>query len=360
MRIGFEISNATINNPTGISRYILALISAMTDQVGNNDSLTLFYKLSRWKERNRWWRPPALNIRTYYGPWWPCTKKVDIIHGLDSIIPNWQGVKRILTMHDLFVLIADDDYIAPKGFRSKKRKLYKKLSGCADALISVSYHTKQDLVDLLDVPEEKVHVSYLGIDNRFFPQNDEEINRVLGHYELAPGYLLFIGEISGRKNTERLVRSYAWSQARKDRELVLAGDVSYQGQRTLEAIAECGLNSKVRVIGYVPNEDLPALYSGAGCFVFPTLYEGFGIPILEAMACGTPVLIGNIGAAPEISGGLAVSVNPYDVDAIADGIDRTLETPAATIENATKYASSFTWQRCAKQTMKIYQEIIRS
>jgi glycosyltransferase involved in cell wall biosynthesis len=133
--------------------------------------------------------------------------------------------------------------------------------------------------------------------------------------------------------------------------------MSYRGEETLEAVRQCGLSKQVQLLGYVPDEDLPALYAGAGCFVFPTLYEGFGMPILEAMASGTPVLTSTTGAAPEISDGLAVHVNPYDVEAIADGIDRALETPAATIAQAREHAKTFTWERCASQTLAVYRHI---
>lgn len=107
--------------------------------------------------------------------------------------------------------------------------------------------------------------------------------------------------------------------------------------------------------GSVPDEDLPALYAGAGCF--PTLYEGFGMPILEAMANRTPGLTSTTGAAPAISGGLAVSVDPYDVEALADGIDRTLETPATVLAQAQEHARAFTWERCASQTLALYRHI---
>ena len=122
--------------------------------------------------------------------------------------------------------------------------------------------------------------------------------------------------------------------------------------------ANAGLGKHIRLLGYVPDEDLPALYAGAGCFVFPTLYEGFGMPILEAMASGIPVLTSTTGAAPEVSGGLAVSVNPYDVEAIADGIDRALETPAPLLAQARAHARAFTWERCASQTLAIYRSIV--
>jgi len=206
-------------------------------------------------------------------------------------------VKRLVTFHDLLMLHSDDTQIAPEGFRRKKRQLYKAAATGADAIITVSATTKQDVVHLLNAPETRVYVTHLGIDQRFGQQTPEAIETVLKHYELVPGYLLFTGTISGRKNTARLVQAYARSRASKERPLVLVGTMSYRSEDTLEAIHQCGLGSQVQLMGYVPDEDLPALYAGAGCFVFPTLYEGFGMPILEAMASGTPVLTSTTGAA---------------------------------------------------------------
>jgi len=358
MRIGFEVSNVTMDQPIGIARSIIALISALAGQLETRDHLTLFYKLSRWQRRQQWWRLPGLQVRLYHGRWWPPVKGVEILHGLDGVIPPWSGVQRVVTLYDLLVLRSQDTQIAPLGFQRKKRQFYKTVAARADAIITISATTKQDVVDLLGVPETQVYVTHLGIDQHFWHHVPEATQQVLQSYELVPGYLLFVGAISGRKNTARLVQAYARSRASKERPLVLVGAMSYRGEDTLEAIQQCGLGQHVRLVGYVPDKDLPALYAGAACFVFPTLYEGFGMPILEAMASGTPVLTSTTGAAHETGGGLAVSVDPYDVEAIADGIDRALETPATVIAQAREHARAFTWERCASQTLAIYRHIV--
>jgi glycosyltransferase involved in cell wall biosynthesis len=357
MHIGFEVSNVTIDHATGVASSIIALISALAGQIEGHDHLTLFYKLSRWRRRRSWWRPAGLPVRLYHGRWWPPVTGVDIVHGLDCVVPPWTRVKRLVTFNDLLMMFSDDTQIAPEGFRRKKRQLYKAAAARADVIITISARTKQDVVQLLKVPETRVYVTHLGIDQHFGQQTPEAIGKVLKHYALVPGYLLFTGAISGRKNTARLVQAYARSHASKERRLVLVGAMSYRSEDTLEAVHQCGLNKRVQLLGYVPDEDLPALYAGAGCFVFPTLYEGFGMPILEAMASGTPVLTSTTGAAPEISGGLAVCVNPYDVEAIADGIDHALETPTSTLAQAREHAKTFTWERCASQTLAIYRHI---
>ena len=357
MRIGLDVSNVVTHIRTGVSRYTIELVSALASQVEVPDCLTLFYKLSRWKHRQDWWCPAGLARRTYYKRWWPPSKDVDLMHGLDCTLPAWRGVKRLVTLHDLLIMHADDS-IASEAFRKKRRQLYRTAAAGADAIITVSATTKQDVIQQLDVPAEKVHVVYLGIDQRFAQSRPEAMHKVLHHYQLSPGYLLFVGAISGRKNTARLVQAYAQSRARTERPLVLVGTMSYRSEDTMETIRQCELGKHIRLLGYVPDEDLPALYAGAGCFVFPTLYEGFGMPILEAMASGIPVLTSTTGAAPEVSGGLAVSVNPYDVEAIADGIERALGTPDLLLTQARNHAQTFTWERCASQTLAIYRSIL--
>jgi alpha-1,3-rhamnosyl/mannosyltransferase len=358
MRIGLEVSNATTRHATGVSRYIMALVAACAAQMTAQDHLTLFYKLSRWPRRQGWWRPAGLPVRLYHSWYWPPVKGVDLVHGLDCVVPSWTRVPRLVTCHDLLTLASDDAQIAPERFRQKKRQLYQAAAAGADAIITVSATTRRDVIELLGVPEARVYVTHLGIDPRFRPHPPEAVQAVCQRYRLAPGYVLFTGSISGRKNTARLVRAYAQSRASAERPLVLAGTMAYRSEDTLEAIHQCAPGTRVQLLGYVPDTDLPALYAGAGCFAFPTLYEGFGMPILEAMASGIPVLTSTTGAAPEISAGLAVCVDPYDIEAIAAGIDRALATPATTLAQARVHASTFTWERCARRTLDIYRQVL--
>jgi alpha-1,3-rhamnosyl/mannosyltransferase len=357
MRIGLDVSNVVTHTRTGVSRYTIELVSALANQVQEQDRLTLFYRLSRWKQWQDWWCPAGLPRQTYYKGWWPPSKDVDLMHGLDGTLPSWRGVKHLVTLHDLLIMQAHDG-IASQTFRQKRGDLYRAAAAAADAIITVSETTRQDVTRQFGVPEERVQVVYLGVDPHFAQHRPDATQAVLRRYQLAPGYLLFVGAISGRKNTARLVQAYAQSRAHRERPLVLVGAMSYRGADTIAAIDHSRLGKHIRLLGYVPDEDLPALYAGAGCFVFPTLYEGFGMPILEAMASGIPVLTSSTGAAPEVSGGLAVIVNPYDVEAIADGIERALETPASRLAQARAHASAFTWERCASQTLAIYRSVV--
>ncbi|RJQ76874.1 MAG: glycosyltransferase family 1 protein [Desulfobacteraceae bacterium] len=358
MNIGIEASSLVNRSPTGIAVYVKQLLKAMIPQLGCGDGLRLFYKLTRWGQRDLWWRTPDFQVRSYYKSLWPVNKAVDLVHLPDSVIINWKNIKRVITIHDLLVLIKDDDHIAPQKFRDKKRKIYEHMINSADAILADTETTKKDICRLFNVAEKKIHVVYLGIDHQTEEGGDSNYKSILSGYGLESGYLLFLGAISGRKNTDRLVRAFAASKAVKDRKLVLAGPVSYKGELTLAAIEECGLTKKVLITGYVPEEHVAALYRGAGAFVFPTLYEGFGMPILEAMAYGVPVLTSTTGSAPEISAGHALCVDPYREAVIAEGIDRVLETDEKTRAKARAHSRKFTWDRCAGKTLDVYRQAV--
>ena len=281
-----------------------------------------------------------------------------MIHGLDCFVPPWNNVRKLITIHDLLVVLSDDENISSEDFRLKKRRQYKISVQAADIVISVSYSTKKDIISLFGVPENKIHVVYPGVEERFFYEDKKKLTHVLHKYKLCPDYLLFVGSISGRKNTERLVKAYAKSKLSKELPLVLVGSISYQGENTIKAIRDCGIEKNVKILGYVSDRDLPSIYAGAVGFLFPTIYEGFGIPILEAMAIGLPVLTSNTGAAPEISGDFAIKVDPHDINSISEGIDSILDISPKIIRQARNHARSFKWKRSAQEILGIYKKLL--
>jgi len=357
VRIGFEATSAIGTNLTGIGHYIQSIVPAIERELSAGEKLMLFYKASRLKKYKDWWRPKGLDSKAYYKSYWPVVKNVDLLHGLDGMVPNWRNAAKVVTIHDLAAIKLNNDEISSQTFRTRKLKNYLKTIAYADAIITDSEATKQDVVSILGVPADRVFVVHLGIDKKYKPQDRDRIDALKTRYDLNNAYLLFMGAISSRKNTERLVEAYAKSSAKESVDLVLAGGMGYQHEKTIEAIKKNGLHGKVKVMGYLPEKDIPVLYSGALGFVFPTLYEGFGLPILEAMACGTPVLTGNTGSAPEVSGGHAVLVDPYEVEDISKGIDQLLDRPVQ-MNLMLDHAARFTWQHCAVKTIQVYKKLI--
>jgi glycosyltransferase involved in cell wall biosynthesis len=229
----------------------------------------------------------------------------------------------------------------------------------------VSHHAKQDIVAGLHVPPEKVHVIYEAAASQYrLITNAAELERVRSRYELKRPFALYVGTIEPRKNLTRLVTAFA--QARRqcpDLELVLVGQLGWKYTALLKAIEELNLGPALRRLGYVPNEDLPALYNLARLLAFPSLYEGFGLPVIEAMACGTPVLTSNGSSLAEIATGAAWLIDPHDVQAIADGLTRLAidnELHAQLREAGLARAAQFSWQRAAEETVQVYDAVVCS
>lgn len=354
MRVGLEVSSLALPYPTGIARYMTSLAKAISTECPD-DRFTLWYRLSRLKHRRYWQRPAGLATRVWQGRWWPPLPGVDLFHGLDGVVPERHGIPKVATLHDLAVLHPLSPDAASNSFRQRKLERHRAMARVADRVIVPSQATRHDAVNLLELDESRIRVIPHGVEERFL--NARPQSSVQQRYGLNDGYLLYVGVVSERKNTERLVRAFARSSEAAERQLMLAGRDYHRSNATRAAVRELDLGDRVFFADHVADRDLPALYAGADALVFPTLYEGFGLPILEAMAAGTPVLCADRGAAPEIAGGFAVTVDPTIVEAIAEGIDRVLSRPPAA-DDLKRHAGRFTWQRTAMQTANVYRELI--
>jgi glycosyltransferase involved in cell wall biosynthesis len=232
----------------------------------------------------------------------------------------------------------------------------------ADAIIVISEHTKQDVMKLLGVPEGKIHVVLCAAAARFRPLPSMELNRVLSKYNLEAGeYLLCVGNVEPRKNLVRLVESYDLLRRSVGRlhPMVIAGGQGWHNSLIYKKVEELGLQQAVKFLGYVPDDDLPPLLNGALLFVYPSLYEGFGLPPLEAMACGTPVVASNNSSLPEVVGDAALTVDPHDVEGIAKAMEQLLNEELRN-EMRTRglaRAKLFSWERTARETLKVYEEV---
>lgn len=226
-------------------------------------------------------------------------------------------------------------------------------------VISVSQSAKEDLVRLLGVPPSKVWVTPLGVDTRFNPLNEKAIFNLRQKYDLPEGYILYLGINKPHKNLVRLVEAFA--KVKTGRKLVLAGKEDPRYREAHEVVMRLSLQDRVVFLGQVPENDLPALYSGAALFVFPSLYEGFGLPLLEAMACGAPVVCSSTSSLPEIAGQAAVMVDPLDLSQLARALERVLgdsDLRASMREEGLKQAARFPWERTAKETLAAYRQVL--
>ncbi len=236
----------------------------------------------------------------------------------------------------------------------------------ASLIIAISENTKMDIMKYLRIPENKIRTIYCGVGDEFRKIEDIRVlkSRLRGIGIDYP-YILYVGSLEPRKNVERLIEAFIQLKKRRqiNGKLVISGIKGWAYQSIFDKVASSGTEKEIIFTGFVPNESLPFLYNGASAFVYPSLYEGFGLPVLEAMACGVPVVTSNVSSLPEVAGDAAILINPYSVDELADGIWRILsdkELRNQCIKKGIERAKLFTWERCAKNTLDAFNEVYRT
>lgn len=218
----------------------------------------------------------------------------------------------------------------------------------ATALLTISEASKRDLVRLYGADPARIDVAYPAVDAAFQPAPQSEVERVRTKFGLTGRYVLHLGTVKPRKNLPRLIHAVAHLPG--DVQLALGGMTTFGGEAVEAAIAQTGVGDRVRRLAYVPSEDLPALYSGAACVAIVSLYEGFGMPALEALACGAPLVASNRGSLPEIVAQAAIVVEPLDVADIAHGLERALGDAERLRALGPARAAQFTWGEAARVT----------
>lgn len=286
--------------------------------------------------------------------------RLDLVHDPTGVMPLLlTSVARVLTIHDAIPYVCPQtstrlDWLIFHGWLPWAVRR-------ADAIVTVSRRSREDIVTHLPVSPERVAVVPLAADQRFRPMKKAEIEPVLRGCGIERPYILYVGSLESRKNLPRLLEAYDRLRQRSTPwKLVVVGARKWKSSPIFDTVHRLGLEPYVQFTGYVPDEHLPALYSGADLFVFPSLYEGFGLPPLEAMACGTPVVCSNAASLPEVVGDAAVTVDPYDVDALAEAMHRVLadrELREDLRARGLARARQFTWERTARETLAVYREV---
>ncbi|RJP24576.1 MAG: glycosyltransferase family 1 protein [Candidatus Abyssobacteria bacterium SURF_5] len=360
MRIAIDASSAAIEQKTGVAKYITRLIENL-EALDDDNEYVVYYRLSRWKRRANFYRPRkrTTKVKFFQEPFFR-GRGIDVFHGLDARLPEIRGPKLIVTIHDLFSLVSDE--FADERFRKKKIARYRDIAERADGIICVSESTRQDFIRFFPEAEPKTHVVYHGVDEQFFPRTEEEIERIKKKYGIRADYLLHVGEISKRKNLLRMFKAFRSARERlgEDLQFVAAGKLSHGHEDVIRYLNENGCSDQILLTGYVPDEDLPALYSGAKLLLFTTLYEGFGLPILEALACGTPVVTSDVSSMNEIGGADTVRANPRSEGAIAEKIVDVLSRPYEVRQesgNSVLLMQTADWRETARATLAVYRAI---
>ncbi len=267
--------------------------------------------------------------------------------------------KSVATIHDLGYLIEPDCH--PPLHRKQLEWTTRWNAHAADGLIAVSETTKRDLIELLDVEPARIRVVAHGVGAEFAPASDAEIAAIRARYELGPQAILAVGTIQPRKNLDRLIQAFERIAARNPSvQLVLCGSSGWKNEQILHRAVASPFHQRIRYIGYIPDAELPTLYSSAAVLAFPSLYEGFGMPALESMACGTPVVAADRSSLPEICGDAVLLVDPFDSESIASGIDRVLSDEDLRSEltaRGKRRARQFRWRDCAERTLAFLRSI---
>jgi len=290
-------------------------------------------------------------------PWAVRRAGVDLLHGMHLVGPVVGGCPFVVTVHDLSFLFY------PQNFPSLKRLYLRTVTQWsvqhAQRVITISENTKHDVMRVYGISPEKVDMIYYGLDPIFRPLPDEQVAEFRSKRGLPERFMLFVGTLEPRKNVARLVEAYARLPQPRPA-LMLVGGKGWLYDEIFARVEALGLVGEVIFAGYVPGEELPWWYNAAELFVYPSVYEGFGLPPLEAMACGTPVVTSNASSLPEVVGQAGQLVAPEDTEALAEAVSRVLadaELRESMSQAGLEQAAKFSWPRAAAQTVDTYRRV---
>ncbi len=355
MRIGIDISQI-IYQGTGVARYTAKLVEYLLKIDKENDYVLFFSSLRRKLNENfsraeikKFGLPPSLlDIlwnRFHIFPIENFIGKIDIFHCSDWTQPPVKKTRLVTTVHDLTPWKYPQT-LHPKIVETHKRRM-RWVKKEADLIIADSYSTKEDLIKIIGIPKKKIKVIYLGV----------EENKAEGESLVEGDYILTVGTREPRKNLKRLINAFrVVIKKNKNVKLVIAGKYGW-GNKQLNF-----KNEQINILGFVPEETLKLLYKHAKVFVYPSLYEGFGLPILEAMAASCPVITSNLSSLPELAGKAAILIDPLSTNSITRAIEKVLEKKdlrTKLIKEGKTQVKKFTWRQTAENTLKAYMEAIR-
>lgn len=379
MRVAWDAKALNLSHSTGRGRYALSIIPEIL-RLRAHDTADKFFLF--WTDEAQLPHdfPPSVQVihnlrfirsgllRSLLLPYLLRKYRVDLFHGMmGNVATPFLGrtAKYVVTMHDLLSAMFPDLFTL--RVRTVTRLTLSRVIRRADAIIAVSETTKHDIQRLFGVPGQKVCVIYEAPSRWFKPLPTCRIEATTQRYALSGPYLLFVGLVEPRKNLDTLLLAYALLKSRRKtrgHRLVVAGRMGWYYKRYYRhlshSIRNLGLEQDVVFTGFVPDEDLAALYNGATTFIFPSSYEGFGLPILEAMACGTPVITSNVSALPEVAGDAACLIEPRNPEQLAAAIEAVLSDPhlqRRLREGGLARAHAFSWEETAAKTLQVYEAL---
>lgn len=355
----------------GIGTYIRNLV----DSLAVVDSENRYVLFARPEHQDRLWHlpenfhvvpepAPVYSVRELLILSWRLLRlRLDLYHSTHYVLPAFVPCRAVVTIHDIIHLLYPEFLPNALAFFYANRMIKRSLTR-GDRIIAGSQNTKADLLHHFEVDEEKIEVIYYGVAEHFRQRvPDREKQELLAELGLTPPYVLFVGNPKPHKNLDNVVRAYAKARTLHNFEahLVCVGGNGPETARVKERSRQLGIADRVHFPGRLADKYLPAVYQGAELFVYPTLYEGFGLPVVEAMASGVPVITSNKSALKEVAEGYADLVNPVDVDQMAQSIAHCLSDPehrSALAKLGTRRAADFQWHRTAEQTLEVYRRAL--
>ena len=355
------------NRETGNETYVVNLLAALNEIVDSKLGAIIDPKLqlpSLWNETafdkiplqtTGNWQRLLTGIPRICNHW-----QADLLH-ITYIAPFTRQCPLVVSVHDVSFKIF------PKYFSPRDRLLFKTLLPLslkrATAIITLSQHAKNEILHYFPFLKGKVYAIPLAASNSFKKLSDQKrVENVLAKYGVSTPFIMAVGNLQPRKNLVHLIKAFAKvAEQEKNYQLVIIGKEQWQSSEVFKMVEALDLRSQVLFPGYVSDPDLVCFYNAAALFVYPSVYEGFGLPILEAMSCGTPVVTSNISSMPEVAGEAALLVNPHDINEISDAISRIISDSQFADELSSrgqKKAANFSWLNTASKTIDVYKSVL--
>ena len=365
INIGFDGSRSFVEKPSGTEVYSKQIMVAIASELrqdsmcvftrGKYDSVLVNGVKNIQIKNQRLWTQFGLAVETW-------RRNLDVLFIPAHVVPFLKrpSLPVVVTVHDLRTeFLPQHSSLIQKIYLNRITEWFR--GHFASHIIAVSESTKKDIISKLGVPSDKVTVIYEGYDRKIYnfeaQANTKAVNQVKEKYRCGGDYILFVGTVQPRKNLVRLIEAYAQSEGKKRGiKLVIAGNKGWLADEIYAKPGQLGIEGYVQFLNYVDLDDMPFLYAGAKAFVFPSLYEGFGLPILEALACGTPVLTSNIASMPEVGGNQAHYVNPCDVDDIRDGINTVIDHKLDQ-EMLQKHLAKYSWEKAGQESIEVLRRV---
>jgi len=374
MRIAFDARMGDTRG--GIGVYIREIISRLTDIDKKNQ-----YYIIVNKHGDRSFLPSTDNFSTiettishkhyfikdlwiqFYLPFFLEANRIDLYFNPRYILPFFRGkTKMVVTIHDMIAFLYPEVWSGISGFRIRN---YTKLSSQrADRIITDSICAKKDIIRILNIPEDKIKVIYCGINQKLFkPIPDLSLQGIVKRkYGIRKKYILTVGPLGIRKNHDGLIDAYNIlpKYIREDYQLVITGEKNGTYNNLLKKVNKTCLTYDIVFTGFILEEEMPIVINAASLFIFPSLYEGFGIPLLEAMACGTPLLVSNVSSIPEVVGNAALLFDPYNINEMASVIGRAItdkDLRQKLAQRGFEQIRKYSWENTAKEILGVFEEV---